>query len=137
LTFTRPAVSSAGAALLLILVAFAAGGYVLYQQQTAPKAAIFISTSDCGTISYKVTNQDSRILHGWGVNVVVSPADSQIAVSPELAGVAALAPQGSMNGRVSISYASGTPVGTYQIMANLVNGTHTIASSNSLPCSLK
>jgi len=110
---------------------------VLYQQQAAPKAAIVISTSDCRTIGYEVINQDSRILHGWEVNVVVSPADSQIAVNPELAGVAALAPQGSVNGTVSIGYASGTPVGTYQIVANLVNGTHTIASSNSLPCTLK
>ena len=135
--FARPAVSSAGAAFALLLVAFAAGGYVLYQQQAAPKAAIVISTSDCRTIGYEVINQDSRILHGWEVNVVVSPADSQIAVSPELAGVAALAPQGTVNGTVSIGYASGTPVGTYQIVANLVNGTHTIASSNSLPCTLK
>jgi hypothetical protein len=133
----RPAISAIGAAAVLLVLASAAGGYVLYQQETAPKAAIFISTTDCGTISYEVINQDSRILSGWGVNVVVTPADSHILVNPQVAGVVALAPQGSANGTVSVTFANGSPVGTYQVVANLVNGTNTIATSNSIPCSLK
>lgn len=134
---TRPAISYAGGAAILLLLLAAASVYELYQQENAPKAAIAISTSNCSTVSYEVTNDDSRILQGWGVKVIVTPSDTQINVNPEYAGVAALAPNGSVNGTVSLNFDNGAPVGTYQVSANLVNGTDVIATSNSVPCTLK
>jgi hypothetical protein len=135
--FQRTAISGLAISFGLLVVAFAAGGYFVYQAFTFPKAAVYISTHDCSTINYQVTNKDSRIFHGWAVEVVVTPSDSQITVSPEFAGVAALAPQGTSNGTISVAFANGAPVGTYQISANLVNGSQTIATSNSLSCTLK
>jgi hypothetical protein len=131
---SRSGVSDGVIAIVLLLLAFAAFGYFLNQALNAPKANITVSLgARCGTVNFQVTNTDSRILHGWSVKIEANPSGSGIVSSPVSAAVIALAPQGNYSGSFTVSY-SGAPPGDYSLKATLVNGTQTIASSNTLTC---
>ena len=133
---TRRGISGTAVVLVLFVLMFAALFYVAYQESVAPKASISISSnSSCSTIGFKVTNNDNRILHGWSVNLQVSPSDQHITVSPSSDNVIALAPKGTYSGSFGVSFSSAPP-GNYQIKASLVNGTQSISTSNSITCSV-
>jgi hypothetical protein len=134
---TRRGVSGFAVLVILMIILGAAGVYLIYQQSLAPKAIISIFLGQyCSPVKFVVTNQDSRILHGWTATLSVSPSDSQVSVNPASAAVIPLAPQGSYTGSFSISF-GGAPPGIYQLKANLLNGTSTIATSNTLQCQVQ
>jgi hypothetical protein len=122
---------------IVFILAIAGAGYVAYQASLAPKASISITMdSECAGIAFHVTNQDNRVFKVWAVTLQVSPAGSGITYSPQSASVGELGPQGEYDGSFSLSF-GGTPPGTYQFTANLVNESQNIASSNTLSCTVK
>lgn len=119
---------------LLILVSFA---YLGYQVFTKPRASIVINFSPgCSSVVYTVSNDDSRILHGWSVVLTVSPSGSGITMTPGASSVQPLAPGGNATSSFTMNY-SGAPRGNYQVVANLVNDTQSIAVSPSITCTVR
>ncbi|HEV2138124.1 MAG TPA: hypothetical protein VGR53_04730 [Nitrososphaerales archaeon] len=134
----RKGIDTAIVALFLFALVIVGGVVVLVYEITgylnAPKASVTISWGGpCSPINFQVTNNDNKILHGWSVNVEVSPFDSKIVVSPASVPVIALAPQGTYAGSFTLSF-SGAPPGSYQLKVNLINSTNQIAASNALTC---
>jgi len=116
---------------------FAVNAYENYASK--PKGAVLLgaSASDCGSVSFHVQNQDNRILHGWSVAPTVTPSDPHIQTSPSQFQIEPLAPRGnSSQYTFNISF-TGAPSGIYQVQLELLNGSATIATSESLNCNVK
>jgi len=133
----RPRAGISGWAVFLVVVVliFAAATYYLYQQSIAPTVSISSDNSSCSTITFLVTNNNGGILHGWVATLKISPPSQYIVVTPSSMAVAALAPHGTYSNTFDVSYV-GAPAGQYQAQANLVNGTSTLATSNTITCTV-
>lgn len=127
--------SSAAAIVVIFLLIFLAFGYLGYQIITKPRASVSISFASGCQVSYIVTNDDTRIFHGWSVVLAVSPPGSGVVITPPASPVQALAPGGNATGKFAMNY-SAAPRGNYGIIANLINGTQTIAQSSSVTCTV-
>ena len=104
-----------------------------------PRAAVLVgvSTGACSSVSFHVQNQDTRILRGWYVVPSISPSDPHIQTSPGNFTIEALAPKGnSSQYTFNISF-TGAPTGIYQLRLELLNGSSTIATSDSLSCTVQ
>ena len=121
----------------LFILVFAGVGYLIYVDSVTPHAGVSISWggSGCGTVDFTVTNHDNKVYNVWQATLQSTPSESGISSSPVSATVGRLGPQGQYEGTFSVIYA-GTPTGTYHFTVNLVNGSQTIATSNSIGCSL-
>jgi len=122
---------------IVIIILACVAAYAILQASSSGEASIaisFASKSGSCSLTFNVINKASKILHGWTVSVKVSPAESNISVTPAAAPVIALAPQGSYNSTFTVTFVGVVPPGKYDLQANLLNGTKTIASSNTLSC---
>ena len=122
-------------AVVLVLACVAA--YAILQASASGEATIaisFVSKTGSCSLTFNVTNKANKILHGWVASVRVSPVESNISVTPALAPVIPLAPEGSYNATVTVTFVGVVPPGRYDLQASLLNGTRTIASSNTLSC---
>jgi len=119
---------------IIILACVAAYAILRTSSGEASITISFVSKSGSCSLTFNVINKASKILHGWTVSVKVSPAESNISVTPAAAPVIALAPQGSYNSTFTVTFVGVVPPGKYDLQANLLNGTKTIASSNTLSC---
>jgi len=123
--------------IVVIIILISVAAYSILQAARSGEASIAISflskTGSC-SLSFRVTNNDNKILHGWTASIKISPVESNISVSPTLAPVYALAPQGSYNGTFTVTFVGVVPPGRYGLQATLLNGTITLANSNTLSC---
>lgn len=137
MTASRSGVSEGAVLFVIMIVLIAAGAYVWYEQSLIPKASISISWggSSCSSLDFQVTNNDNKLLHSWMATVTVSPQGASITVSPNDIPIITLAPQGSYNQAFNINYNGAAP-GQYTFIANIVNGTQTIATSKAIDCTV-
>ena len=126
---------------LIILVAVGVAFLVnTYEGSTnKPNAVVIlgVSADDCGSVSFHVQNQDTRILHGWFVSPTISPSDSHIQTSPSSIQIEALAPRGNSSEYMFNFSFTGAPTGIYQLRLELLNGSASIATSEPLSCIVK
>lgn len=133
----RTGVSTLAVLLVLFIVGMGGIVYLGYEQSLIPSAKISITLGNqCTPVAFKVTNTDNKVLRVWSVNLAATPSGSGIAWSPSSESVGVLGPQGQYSGSFAMSFA-GAPPGTYKFTATLVNGSQTIATSNSLSCTVK
>lgn len=134
----RGGISATAVAVVLVIVVSIAGAvYVGYEQSLIPSAKISIKWGGtCSGLTFTVTNTGNKVLRVWSVNLETSPSGSGITWTPSTESVGKLGPQGQYSNSFVVSLA-GTPPGTYKFTASLVNGSQTIATSNTLSCTLK
>jgi hypothetical protein len=125
------------AILFAVVIALAVSTYQGYAN--GPKAAVLlgVSAGDCGSVSFHIQNQDTRILHGWYVVPSISPSDSHIQTSPGNFTIEPLAPKGNSSQYTFNITFTGAPTGVYQLRLELLNGSSTIATSDSLSCTVQ
>ena len=132
---SRAGISGWAVFFVIVVLLAAAGFYELYLQSIAPTISISSGSSSCSRITFLATNNNGVILHGWTATLKVSPRNQYITITPSSMAVAALAPHGTYSNRFDVSFA-GAPTGQYQVQANLVNGTSTLATSNTVTCTI-
>ena len=131
----RAGISSWAVFFVIVVLLVAAAAYYLYTLSIAPTISISSGNSSCSSITFLVTNNNGVILHGWVATLKVNPPNQNIDVTPSSAVVAPLAPHGTYSNSFDVSFA-GAPTGQYQVQANLINGTSTLATSNTITCTI-